>query len=106
MLFNDNQKAHQYSTCFVFFFCFFFPGNQFDIKEFHDQVLKHGRVPMMILEGIINDWIKSYTGERTSDFEGNYYYRPASNRCSQTSRNYDIFIFISIFVMVILSQRF
>ncbi|XP_064615175.1 uncharacterized protein LOC135479285 [Liolophura sinensis] len=80
-------------------------GNQFDIKEFHDQVLKHGRVPMVILEETINDWIKSFTGERTNDFEVNYHFRPTQNRCSQTSRKCDIFILISILVMAILSLR-
>lgn len=34
-------------------------GNQFDIKEFHDEVLKDSCVPLIILETKINRWIAS-----------------------------------------------
>jgi len=34
-------------------------GNKFDIKEFHDQVLKDGCLPLIILETKINKWIES-----------------------------------------------
>lgn len=34
-------------------------GNKFDIKEFHDEVLKDGCLPLLILEKKINTWIES-----------------------------------------------
>lgn len=34
-------------------------GNGFDIKEFHDEVLKDGCLPLIILETKINRWIES-----------------------------------------------
>ena len=34
-------------------------GNKFDIKEFHDEVLKDGCLPLIILETKINQWIES-----------------------------------------------
>ncbi len=34
-------------------------GNRFDIKEFHDEVLKDGCLPLVILETKINKWIES-----------------------------------------------
>ncbi len=34
-------------------------GNSFDIKEFHDQVLETGCVPLALLEDKINTWITS-----------------------------------------------
>ncbi|MEJ8817263.1 DUF885 domain-containing protein [Lacibacter sp. H407] len=34
-------------------------GNKFDIKEFHDEVLKDGSLPLIILESKINRWIES-----------------------------------------------
>ncbi|MGG9962178.1 DUF885 domain-containing protein [Ferruginibacter sp. SUN106] len=34
-------------------------GNKFDIKEFHDEVLKDGCLPLIILETKINNWIES-----------------------------------------------
>ncbi len=33
-------------------------GNSFDIREFHDQVLSAGGIPLSILEKRINDWIE------------------------------------------------
>ena len=36
-------------------------GNKFDIKEFHDEVLKDGCLPLIILETKINKWIESKT---------------------------------------------
>ena len=34
-------------------------GDKFDIKEFHDEVLKDGCLPLIILETKINKWIES-----------------------------------------------
>jgi uncharacterized protein (DUF885 family) len=34
-------------------------GSKFDIKEFHDEVLKDGCLPLIILEAKINRWIES-----------------------------------------------
>ena len=34
-------------------------GNQFDIREFHDQVLDAGALPLTILEQRIDNWIAS-----------------------------------------------
>jgi uncharacterized protein (DUF885 family) len=36
-------------------------GDKFDIREFHDEVLKDGCVPLVILESKIDTWIKSKT---------------------------------------------
>ena len=36
-------------------------GNKFDIKEFHDEVLKDGCLPLIILETKINRWIENKT---------------------------------------------
>ena len=33
-------------------------GDQFDIREFHDEVLKDGSVPLVLLERKINSWIQ------------------------------------------------
>jgi uncharacterized protein (DUF885 family) len=32
-------------------------GNKFDVREFHDQVLNTGALPLSILEKKIDDWI-------------------------------------------------
>ncbi len=32
-------------------------GNEFDIKEFHHEVLRHGGIPLYVLEENINSWI-------------------------------------------------
>lgn len=34
-------------------------GDNFNIKDFHDQVLKNGAIPLPLLEKIINEWIES-----------------------------------------------
>jgi uncharacterized protein (DUF885 family) len=34
-------------------------GEKFDIKEFHNQILKTGCVPLALLETKINQWIKN-----------------------------------------------
>lgn len=33
-------------------------GDQFDIREFHDQILKNGCLPLIILEKQIDEWIR------------------------------------------------
>jgi len=37
-------------------------GDQFDIREFHDVVLKNGAVPMEILELVVDSYIKEKSG--------------------------------------------
>ena len=32
-------------------------GDKFDLKQFHNEVLSHGALPLSVLEGVINDWI-------------------------------------------------
>lgn len=32
-------------------------GNRFDIREFHDQVLLNGALPLAVLERVIDDYI-------------------------------------------------
>ncbi len=34
-------------------------GNTFDLREFHNVVLKNGAVPLHILEDIVDDYIKT-----------------------------------------------
>jgi len=34
-------------------------GENFDIREFHDQLLNRGALPLDVLEQRINDWIAS-----------------------------------------------
>jgi len=34
-------------------------GDQFDLRDFHDVVLKNGAVPLDILERIIDEYIES-----------------------------------------------
>jgi uncharacterized protein (DUF885 family) len=34
-------------------------GDKFDIKEFHNQVLETGSIPLKLLEDKINAWIES-----------------------------------------------
>jgi len=40
-------------------------GEQFDIREFHDAVLKNGAVPMQVLEEVVDNYIKSKKGGST-----------------------------------------
>ena len=32
-------------------------GDKFDLKQFHNEVLSHGALPLSVLEGVVNDWI-------------------------------------------------
>ena len=41
-------------------------GDQFDLRDFHDVVLKNGAVPLDILERIVDDYIEA-TKNRTPD---------------------------------------
>ena len=34
-------------------------GNKFDIREFHNVILKNGAVPLPILEQLIDNYIKN-----------------------------------------------
>jgi prolyl oligopeptidase len=34
-------------------------GDKFDIREFHDIVLRHGAVPLDVLEDIVENWLRS-----------------------------------------------
>lgn len=37
-------------------------GDKFDIKGFHDVVLGSGGLPLTVLEGLVNDWVKTQAG--------------------------------------------
>ncbi|XP_067666548.1 uncharacterized protein [Haliotis asinina] len=41
-------------------------GSQFDIREFHDVVLRDGAVPLTLLENVIHDWIADVLGSGTN----------------------------------------
>lgn len=32
-------------------------GDKFDLKQFHNEVLTHGALPLVVLERVIDDWI-------------------------------------------------
>ncbi|HEY0063648.1 MAG TPA: DUF885 domain-containing protein, partial [Telluria sp.] len=33
-------------------------GDRFDLKQFHNEVLSHGALPLTLLEGVVNEWIE------------------------------------------------
>ncbi|SHH66504.1 DUF885 family protein [Massilia sp. CF038] len=33
-------------------------GDRFDLKQFHNEVLTHGALPLTLLEGVVNEWIE------------------------------------------------
>lgn len=41
-------------------------GAKFDIKAFHSQVLRHGNLPLDVLEGKIARWIQDLNGQSVS----------------------------------------
>ena len=34
-------------------------GEDFDLRAFHDEILRHGAVPLSVLENIVGEWIKT-----------------------------------------------
>lgn len=40
-------------------------GEKFDIREFHDEVLRHGAVPLSTLEKLHAEWLKKNLAQRT-----------------------------------------
>ena len=37
-------------------------GRKFDVKAFHDEVLKDGAMPLQIFESKLNSWIQEMAG--------------------------------------------
>jgi len=35
-------------------------GDKFDLREFHNEVLSHGALPMTVLERVVDDWIAAH----------------------------------------------
>jgi uncharacterized protein (DUF885 family) len=33
-------------------------GPRFDLAQFHDEVLTHGSLPLVVLERVIDDWVE------------------------------------------------
>jgi uncharacterized protein (DUF885 family) len=40
-------------------------GQKFDIRKFHDEVLRHGALPLDVLEKTVEDWIKATLAQKT-----------------------------------------
>jgi uncharacterized protein (DUF885 family) len=45
-------------------------GDNFDLREFHDQLLKHGALPMDVLEKTIHEWVASVKASKLSKKSG------------------------------------
>ena len=41
-------------------------GRQFDMREFHDVVLRNGALPLNILEELVEDWISRRLAEQSA----------------------------------------
>jgi len=39
------------------------PGDKFDIRGFHDVLLKHRQIPLSVMEHVVDDWIESELNE-------------------------------------------
>ena len=39
-------------------------GDHFDVREFHDEVLRHGALPLEVLENTVHEWIANEKGKR------------------------------------------
>jgi len=39
-------------------------GDRFDLRQFHNEVLTHGALPLTVLERVVNDWIMLRKGGR------------------------------------------
>jgi len=38
-------------------------GDDFDVREFHDEILRLGPVPLHVVEVAVYEWIRSKTGQ-------------------------------------------
>ena len=55
-------KTQSYSICYVSsnITSHFLTGDRFDLREFHDRILRLGPVPLSLMEFEINRWIDLY----------------------------------------------
>ena len=42
-------------------------GERFDLRDFHDEILAYGGIPMNVLEGVVDRWISKQTQGHDSD---------------------------------------
>lgn len=45
-------------------------GNKFDVRDYHDEVLKHGALPMEVLEQTVDEWIAGQKKAKARDLNG------------------------------------
>ena len=38
-------------------------GPRFDLKQFHNEVLTHGALPLAVLRRVVNDWVERRKSE-------------------------------------------